>query len=143
MKTRKTDKKPTTVTYQIPHWIKVAGHLGEKCMGFGPLSFFQTDQIASSILVSRKQKSLYNNFLNNSCEDYFILCLDNQIAILWSFACVALELCSRFLQTWTFFWMFLKSIVHQLLNRGTLKCNHVAIRNFCANFFPLLSNQLR
>ena len=52
---------------------------------------------------------------------------------------VALELCSRFLQTWIFFWMFLKGI-KKLLKWGALECNHVVLQNSCAyNFF---SNQV-
>ena len=41
---------------------------------------------------------------------------------------VALELCSRFLQTWIFFWMRLKGI-KKSLKWGALECNHVAVRN--------------
>ena len=61
----------------------------------------------------------------NLCN--FIFCLNNRIAILRSCCCVALELDSRFLQIWVFFWMFLKGIVHQLLKCGLLKRNQVAI----------------
>ena len=50
--------------------------------------------------------------------------------------CVALELCSKFLQIWILLRMFLKGIVHQLLKWGALKCNHVRVRNSSAyNFF--------
>ena len=52
---------------------------------------------------------------------------------------VALELCSRFLQTWIFFWMFLKGI-KKLLKWGALECNCVILRNSCAyNFFFFLN----
>ena len=42
--------------------------------------------------------------------------------------CVVLELHPRFLQTWIFFWRFLKGIVDQLW-KWVLKCNHIEIRN--------------
>ena len=54
---------------------------------------------------------------------------------------VALELCSRFLQTWMFFQIFLKGI-KKLLNWGALECNHVAVQNSCAYNFLFFSNQV-
>ena len=54
---------------------------------------------------------------------------------------VFLELCSRFLQTWIFFWMFLKSI-RKLLKRRALECYHVVVQNSCAHNFSFSSNQV-
>ena len=61
-------------------------------MGSGPLQFFQTNQTVPLILLSSKQRSEYNSFLNqkkvlktdkqNLCENYFVLCLYNCVAIL-------------------------------------------------------------
>ena len=56
--------KTYMVTYPLGYLIKAGGHLREEFMGSGPLPFFQTDQILPLILVSSKQKSVYN-FLNH------------------------------------------------------------------------------
>ena len=67
-------------------------HLREGHIRSGPLPFFQTDQTGHLILLPSKLKSEYNNFLNhkkvlktdkqNLCENYFILCFYNCIAVL-------------------------------------------------------------
>ena len=54
---------------------------------------------------------------------------------------VALELCSIFLQTWIFFWMFIKGI-KKLLKWGASEYNYVAVRNSCAYNSFFFSNQV-
>ena len=46
--------KTYMITYQLGDWIKAGVNLREEFMGSVPLSFFQTDQIHPSILVSSK-----------------------------------------------------------------------------------------
>ena len=122
-KIKKDCDKTYMVTYQVGDLIKVGLHLKEGFMGSGPLPFFQNDQIVSSILVSSKWKSVYNHFLNHEISFWkqknrihvktILFCVYiNEFQVCALVTCVAYELCASFLQTWTFFWTFLKGIVH-------------------------------
>ena len=96
--------KACMVTYQIGDWIKAGVPLGEGSVGFGPLSFFQADQSVSSL--SSKQMSVSISFLDHKLFLFSAYLVELQSCAF--VVCVALKLCSRFLQTWIFFWMFLK-----------------------------------
>ena len=56
--------------------------------------------------------------------------------------CVALELCSRFLQNWFFFLNIFKRYL-KVLKWGALQCNQVVVRNSCVcASFSFLLNQV-
>ena len=136
------------IIYQIGDWIKEVVHLGKGFMGFGILSFFQTDQIAPS--VPSKLIPVSNNFFNHKISfwkkknriDMILFCayiIELQSCDLVT--CVGLELCSRLLQTWIFLKMFLKDI-EKVLKREALEWSYVARRNFVLTIFSFLSNQI-
>ena len=128
------------VTYQLGDWIKVSVHLREGLWGLDPCPSSRLTKLCPAlILVSSKQKSEYNNFLNhkkvleiekhNLCENYFVLCF---IIVLQScdlVACVSVELCSKFLQD------NVVTCQSFSLKRGALTCNNVAIKNTSAYSF--------
>ena len=144
-KSKKYCYKSCMLTYQTGDWIKAGVHLGEGYMGCAPLPFFQTDQNVPS--KPSKWMSVCNKFLNHKISFWkqksrvYVILFCAYIIELQScdlVVCLALEHCSNL----NFVWLFLKSMVPQLLKSGALKCNHGAIQNFCAYNFFFLSNQV-
>ena len=118
---KKVSYKACMVTYQIGDWIKAGVNQGGDSMVFETLSLFQTEQIVPSI--PSKLMPVCNNFLNHKISfwkqknriDMILFCIyiiDLQSCDL--VVCVALELCSRFLKTWTFFLNVLKRYLKPL-----------------------------